>query len=76
MPLLQGEPLSLRALRISSILVFARRPLCEMSQGARIRVSYLNSCPSYVEHYPMSNTSLRERLDIPNPNARPSAPSP
>lgn len=49
-------------------ILFAHKPLREMDRADRSRACYLHACLRYVERNPMTNSSLRERLGISEPN--------
>lgn len=49
-------------------VLFTHRPLREMDRADRSRACYLHACLRYVEREPMTNSSLRARLGISEPN--------
>jgi hypothetical protein len=49
-------------------VLFTHRPLREMDRTDRSRTCYLHACLRYVERQPMTNSSLRARLGISEPN--------
>jgi ATP-dependent DNA helicase RecG len=49
-------------------VLFAHKPLRDMDRAGRSRTCYLHACLRYVERNPMTNSSLRERLDIAEKN--------
>jgi len=49
-------------------VLFAHRPLRDMDRADRSRACYFHACLRYVERNPMTNSSLRERLGISEPN--------
>jgi predicted HTH transcriptional regulator len=49
-------------------VLFTHRPLREMDRTDRSRACYLHACLRYVEREPMTNSSLRARLGISEPN--------
>jgi len=49
-------------------VLFTHRPLREMDRADRSRACYLHACLRYVERQPMTNSSLRARLGISEPN--------
>ena len=61
-PLFETPPGATRA------TLFAHRELAAMSKEARTRACYLHACLRYVEHDPMTNSSLRERFRISEEN--------
>ena len=50
-------------------VIFAHKPLRDMSKADRIRACYLHACLRYVTRQPMTNRSLRERFGIAEQNA-------
>lgn len=48
--------------------LFTHRPLRQMDRADRSRACYLHACLRYVEHDPMTNSTLRARLGISEPN--------
>jgi len=50
-------------------VLFAHKPLAEMSSSDRVRACYLHACLRYVTRKPMTNASLRERFGIAEQNA-------
>lgn len=61
-------PLIETAVDSTRVVLFAHRPLREMDRADRTRACYLHACLRYVERNPMTNSSLRERLGISEPN--------
>lgn len=61
-PLFETPPGATRA------TLFAHRELAAMSKEARSSACYLHACLRYVEHDPMTNSSLRERFRISEEN--------
>jgi len=61
-------PLIETAVDSTRVVLFAHRPLREMDRSDRTRACYLHACLRYVERNPMTNSSLRERLGISEPN--------
>lgn len=49
-------------------VLFSHQPLREMNRTDKLRACYLHACLRYVEHDPMTNSSLRARLGISEPN--------
>jgi ATP-dependent DNA helicase RecG len=49
-------------------ILFTHRPLREMDRADRTRTCYLHACLRYVERDPMTNSTLRARLGISEPN--------
>ena len=49
-------------------VLFTHRPLREMDRADRTRACYHHACLRYVEHEPMTNSSLRARLGISEAN--------
>ena len=49
-------------------VLFTHRPLREMDRADRTRACYLHACLRYVERDPMTNSTLRARLGISEPN--------
>jgi len=49
-------------------ILFTHRPLREMDRADRTRACYLHACLRYVERDPMTNSTLRARLGISEPN--------
>lgn len=49
-------------------VLFTHRPLRQMNRADRTRACYLHACLRYVERDPMTNSSLRARLGISEPN--------
>ena len=49
-------------------ILFTHRPLREMDRADRSRACYLHACLRYVEHDPMTNSTMRARLGISEPN--------
>lgn len=49
-------------------VLFAHRPLGEMTAGDRSRACYLHACLRYVQRQAMTNASLRTRFAISEPN--------
>ncbi|MDE2506288.1 MAG: transcriptional regulator, partial [Planctomycetota bacterium] len=49
-------------------VLFAHKPLKDMDRADRSRAWYLHACLRYVERNPMTNSSVRERLGISEPN--------
>jgi len=49
-------------------VLFAHRPLREMNRTDRTRTCYFHACLRYVERDPMTNSTLRARLGISEPN--------
>jgi predicted HTH transcriptional regulator len=49
-------------------VLFAHRPLSEMSKEDRIRACYLHACLKYVNRGYLTNTSIRERFGIEQQN--------
>lgn len=45
-------------------VLFAHRPLAEMSKEDRVRACYLHACLKYVNRSYLTNTSVRERFGI------------
>jgi len=45
-------------------LLFARKELKEMTRAERVHACYLHACLRYIEHDPMTNSSLRTRFGI------------
>jgi predicted HTH transcriptional regulator len=50
-------------------VLFAHRPLAQMTKADRVRACYLHACLKYVSREPMTNATLRERLGISDKNA-------
>ena len=50
-------------------VLFAHKPLADMSKAERVRACYLHACLQYVTRRRMTNTSLRERFGIDEKNA-------
>lgn len=50
-------------------VLFAHKPLTEMSKVDRIRACYLHACLRCVTRQPMTNSSVRERFGIAEKNA-------
>ena len=50
-------------------VLFAHKPLTEMSKADRIRACYLHACLRCVTRKPMTNSSVRERFGIAEKNA-------
>jgi len=50
-------------------VLFAHKPLKDMSRADRVRACYLHACLRYVTRQPMTNTSVRERFGIQDANA-------
>lgn len=50
-------------------VLFAHKPLVDMSKADRIRACYLHACLRFVTRQPMTNSSVRERLGISEKNA-------
>lgn len=61
-------PLIETAVDSTRVVLFAHRPLREMDRADRTRACYLHACLRFVERNPMTNSSLRERLGISEPN--------
>lgn len=57
-PLFETPPKSTR------VILFAHKPLAEMSKEDRVRSCYLHACLQYVSQQPMTNASIRERFGI------------
>lgn len=49
-------------------VLFTHRPLRQMDRTDRTRACYLHACLRYVERDPMTNSTLRARLGISEPN--------
>lgn len=49
-------------------ILFTHRPLRQMDRADRTRACYLHACLRYVERDPMTNSTLRARLGISEPN--------
>lgn len=49
-------------------ILFTHRPLRAMDRADRTRICYLHACLRYVERDPMTNSTLRARLGISEPN--------
>jgi predicted HTH transcriptional regulator len=49
-------------------VLFTHRPLRQMDRADRTRACYLHACLRYVERDPMTNSTLRARLGISEPN--------
>jgi predicted HTH transcriptional regulator len=49
-------------------VLFAHKALKEMDRADRSRACYLHACLRYVERNPMTNSTLRDRLGISEPN--------
>lgn len=49
-------------------VLFTHRPLRDMDRADRTRACYLHACLRYVERDPMTNSTLRARLGITEPN--------
>jgi ATP-dependent DNA helicase RecG len=49
-------------------VLFAHRPLAEMSKEDRVRACYLHACLKYVNRSYLTNTSVRERFGIEQQN--------
>ena len=49
-------------------ILFTHRPLRQMDRADRSRACYLHACLRYVERDPMTNSTLRARLGISEPN--------
>lgn len=49
-------------------VLFTHRPLREMDRTDRTRACYMHACLRYVERDPMTNSTLRARLGISEPN--------
>lgn len=49
-------------------VLFAHRPLTEMSKEDRVRACYLHACLKYVNRSYLTNTSVRERFGIEQQN--------
>ena len=49
-------------------ILFAHRPMREMDRADRSRACYLHACLRYVQREPMTNSTLRARLGISEPN--------
>jgi hypothetical protein len=49
-------------------ILFTHRPLRKMDRADRTRACYLHACLRYVERDPMTNSTLRARLGISEPN--------
>lgn len=49
-------------------VLFTHRPLREMNGADRTRACYLHACLRHVERQPMTNSTLRARLGITEPN--------
>jgi len=49
-------------------ILFTHRPLREMDRADRTRACYLHACLRYVQRDPMTNSTLRARLGISEPN--------
>ncbi len=50
-------------------VLFAHKPLADMSKADRVRACYLHACLRCVTRQPMTNSSLRERFGISEKNA-------
>jgi predicted HTH transcriptional regulator len=50
-------------------VLFAHKPLGDMSKADRVRACYLHACLRYVTRQPMTNSSVRERFGIAEKNA-------
>jgi ATP-dependent DNA helicase RecG len=50
-------------------VLFAHKALKDMDEADRSRACYLHACLRYVEHNPMTNSSLRDRFGIAEENA-------
>jgi predicted HTH transcriptional regulator len=50
-------------------VLFAHKPLSDMSKADRIRACYLHACLRCVTRQPMTNSSVRERFGISGKNA-------
>lgn len=50
-------------------VLFAHKPLADMSKADRVRACYLHACLRCVTRQPMTNSSLRERFGITEKNA-------
>ncbi|MFY9346084.1 MAG: ATP-binding protein [Planctomycetota bacterium] len=50
-------------------VLFAHKPLNDMTKADRVRACYLHACLRYVMRRPTTNTSLRERFGIDAANA-------
>ena len=50
-------------------VLFAHKPLNDMSKADRVRACYLHACLRYVMRQAMTNTSVRERFGIRDANA-------
>lgn len=61
-------PLIETAVDSTRVVLFSHRPLREMDRADRTRACYLHACLRFVERNPMTNSSLRERLGISEPN--------
>ena len=61
-------PLFEAAVDSTRAVLFAHRPLRDMNRADRTRACYLHACLRYVERNPMTNSSLRARLGISEPN--------
>jgi predicted HTH transcriptional regulator len=62
-PIFEQPPGSTRA------VLFAHKPFGSMDKADKLRACYLHACLRYVQHDPMTNSSLRERLGIQAHNA-------
>jgi predicted HTH transcriptional regulator len=51
------------------VVLFAPRPLSEMSKDERVRACYWHACLKYVQREAVTNTTLRERFGIAAHNA-------
>ena len=49
-------------------ILFTHRPLRKMDRADRTRACYLHACLCYVKRSPMTNSTLRARLGISEPN--------
>lgn len=46
------------------VVLFAHRPFSRMTTSDRVRACYLHACLKYVQHDPMTNSTLRGRFGI------------
>lgn len=61
-------PLFERPEGFTRTVLFAHKPLADMTRADRIRACYLHACLCYVMRQPMTNASLRQRLGIDHKN--------